>query len=192
MRNISAIIGSVAAAAVLTAGAAAADEVDFRNCRWNMTKAEVKSAETAALVKEFDQRLVYRDTLAGEQAALHHYFLDNALFLSVLVFDTAKQDLHQSIESYYRVMAQLIDRYGEPTHSEIVVQGGAGGDDPSKTIAAPAETGATLFGQWQTDRTDIVLQLTGDRTETEHTLTYSPRQLTATPLAGAVRQIRGN
>jgi hypothetical protein len=192
MRNIAASIGSAAAVAVFMANAAAADQIDFRNCRWGMGKAEVKSAETAELIKEFDQRLVYQDTLAGEKVAVHHYFLENALFLSVLVFVTQQKKLNESIDSYYRVMEEIIDQYGEPTQSEISVKNDAAKDGPSQIAAADVESGATLFSQWQTARTDIVLQLTGDRYEIQHTLTYSPKQLTAIPPAGAGRQTGDN
>ena len=183
MRNIHAIIVTVVIFTMLSVTSAACDEYDFRNSRWGMNKAEVKATETGSLIKEFDQSLIYQDTLAEETVAIHYYFLENALFLGVYVFDAQYQDANDHIDAYYRIVSVINERHGEPTDSEIVWENDTYKADPSKHGMAVAKADSTFFSRWETDSTDILLRLAGDNYEIEHTLTYSSKTLYNNPIA---------
>ena len=188
MKNIPVIIVSVVIFTMLSVTSAACDEIDFRNSRWGMSKAEVKAAETGELIREFDESLIYQDTLDGETVAVHYYFLDNSLFLGVYVFDAQYKDLNDYIDAYNRIVSVINDRHGEPTTSEIVWENETYKNDPSKYGKAVAKADSTFFSRWETDSTDILLRLAGDNFEIEHTLTDTSKSLYDNPIAISGRQ----
>lgn len=83
---------------------------DFRNVEYGMSIEEVKEAEGAKLIEEYDNKLIYETVLANLNTKLYYYFGDDGLAEGKIVITDF--DGGNAREIYQEIQGKLIDKYG--------------------------------------------------------------------------------
>lgn len=91
---------------------------DFRKATWGMSPSEVKSSETAKLIQEDSDFIVYETTLAGYKAYAGFIFTNGKLVRATYILKEYHSNDNDYITDYNRLNELLKKKYGEPVEDE--------------------------------------------------------------------------
>jgi len=138
-----------------------AQDANFRDASWGMSKAEVKEAEDKQLLQEKVDVLYYADTMedqqmyviykfAGEEKQLHQ---GQYILQSELTNESQYIDFYKVLESNYR------DQYGSPRVDTTLVQAEKYMGSPSQYSSGLKSGDVRFQTSWDTKETEILMQL---------------------------------
>ena len=90
------------------------DEKDyshFRNTRFGMTMADVKTIEDRKPIKETENTLVYKDVVMGIKVNVFYTFVNKQLFRGVYFITEKYQNENNHIDNYKDLKKALIEKY---------------------------------------------------------------------------------
>ncbi len=159
MRTIAIVITALA---VLFAGAARAEELDFRGARWGMTPDEVRQAEAAPFA-DMEGLLIYRGTIAGVEADVIYLFQDGRLERGVYSIEPV--DSRTVSEDYRKVRSHLLEIHGRPAVEKMNLEEDEADenldpDDPDDLLVLVLNRTAEPMTYWETETTEIYFRLT--------------------------------
>jgi len=134
----------------------------FRNVDWGMSVDEVKRSESGKPVHEQDSILMYNVSLSGMDASCGYLFTNGNLFRGVYTFNLKHTNENDYIADYDKIKAMMIDKHGKPKQDEVNWKNDRYKTDPQKYGFAVSLGHLVYFATWETEDTNIVLELTGD------------------------------
>lgn len=154
-----------------------AEEYDFRNVNWGMSREEVKSIETADDFLELeDGAYTYKATVASLDSYLIYDFVENKLASSAYMFLVEHSNENLYIEDFYDLKTLLIKKYGEPAFNIINWDNDLYKDSEQDYGFAVSIGHLEYFTRWETDKTTIKLQLGGDNYDILLSLIYISKE----------------
>ncbi len=89
------------------------EDADFRNVMWGMTREQVKENESAQLVDDDSNVLIYQEILLNSPVKLMYFFTDNDQ-LETAEYKFNEQNPEELFNIYLSAKESLIEKYGEP------------------------------------------------------------------------------
>lgn len=152
-------------------------EVDFRNTRWGMTRAEVKKVENAKFLTD-DKFLIYNTLLNNINTLIYYYFNENGLlYFAVYSLQPKHSNDNFHINDFNNLESLLIDKYGDPISNDIIWDYDLFKDDPQYWGFAVSKGYLSYRSFWETDRSRIMHFLIGENNEIKHVIMYSSPEL---------------
>jgi len=139
------------------------DGFEFRNTRWGMTLAEVKSSEASAPSEEKPDLIIYKEQYLGMPSTLGYVFIDGKLVKAGYLISDIYEDPEDYIKSYENIKWALINDFGPPTLDEMRWL------DEEKTDQTDASGKAVCRGdvlyksEWMAGDTLVTLLFEGDQ-----------------------------
>jgi len=138
----------------------------FRKTYWGMSKDSVRKTEDEKPFKDEGGLLAYTTTVAKRKMLVAYYFtaagqLAKARY-AVLEEHTNKNDF---VEDYLELKANLVAKYGQPASDTTDWKNDLYKDDEAQHGFAVSLGHLTYDATWETNTTDIDLQLFGDNFE---------------------------
>jgi hypothetical protein len=172
-----------------------ANQPDFRQAAWGMSRAQVLATETAppSEIRESSGEWIVRyDSIRwGEQACRAIYiFANDKLVRAKYVFDAEHGDPNDFIRDYRAIEPLLHEKYGKPVSERAFWSDDALQDEPksyleqdraastdilpSDKFAGPAISAGhlKLYTRWRGDRTKISHGLTGEDSRITHQIEF--------------------
>lgn len=151
------LVSLVALVTVLPAAA------QVRGTTWGMTRAEVKSAETAELLGEQNGRVFFKDQISGITMSVMYSFTDAGLWQIALQTMEKHTNDNQYILEFEELKRLLTAKYGEPYEAQDSWKGGQ-----SVYKSRPEHHGQAISmgylvkgAKWRTEDTEIGLIVHG-------------------------------
>ena len=91
---------------------------DFRHVRWGMSVEDVKKRESASLVGEDEESLLYTGILDGQKVAITYLFVDDKLWRGVYSLDENFSNDNKYVDTYSSFVDMLKEKYGKPIKEE--------------------------------------------------------------------------
>jgi len=150
---------------------------DFRNANWGMTYSQVKSSESAKLVKESSDLLAYQTTLADFDAFVLYIFAGGKLTRTQYKIIETHTNKNDYISDYNTLKELLQKKYGNTTGDEKIWKNELYKDDLSEWGFAVSLGHLVYYATWKTAKTDVILSLSGENYEIETVIEYSSTEL---------------
>jgi hypothetical protein len=154
-----------------------ADEYDFRDTKWGMTRAQVKASEKGEPIHDEDRLLVYKGKILDKSCDIVYIFVDNKLIRAKYFLTVEHTYKNKYIQDYDDLKSALINKYGKPVDDRISWQNDLYKNDPSNWGMAVAVGHVSYFSKWETETTEILNVLMGDNYEISSGIEYSSRKL---------------
>lgn len=87
---------------------------DFRHARWGMSMEDVKKRESASLVGEDEESLLYAGLLDGQKVVITYAFVDDKLWRGVYSLDENFSNDNRYVDIYSKFIDMLKEKYGKP------------------------------------------------------------------------------
>ena len=174
MKRLWLVLSAVVLLASLAFAKNTADAPDFRNVVWGMTQAEVIRAETAATLDEQgDDYLWYKDvTIDGKKCALLYLFKSGRLNGAGYFFVHKHTNLNDFIDDFQSIKSLLTKKYGAPASDDVIWKNDLFKDDYQNWGSAIAMGHLVYRAAWETERTLLILSLSGDNYEIDMLIGY--------------------
>lgn len=153
-----------------------AEDYDFRNTNWGMSKEEVVEIETAEYAGEDGDLLFYTDDVAGLDTILFYEYLDNKLVSGGYVFDENYINQNNHIDDYKKVKELLAKKYGEPVIDRQRWLNDLYKGDTQNYGTALSVGHLAYMSKWEAESTDITMMLRGENFEVNLTLYYKSKE----------------
>lgn len=140
-----------------------AQDYDFRQTRWGMSKLQVKNSENSQPLFDKKGELTYSVKIAGINAFAAYYFVDSILVKSAYVFEQNYSNRNDYIRDYKKVKDILTRKYGDPIMDETVWRNDLYRDDPQDYGFAISIGHLVYRSKWITPNTEIKLVLHGNK-----------------------------
>ncbi|GIQ71491.1 copper amine oxidase N-terminal domain-containing protein [Xylanibacillus composti] len=141
---------------------ATTDGTDFRNMKWGMSLEEVKTnEENAFLLLEKSDELLYEITVEQKSYALQYKFKENRLVEGLYLVSDLTNDNVAYMEEFIQLRDLLTDIYGESPFSTAVWTNEEYKYQPDKWEIAAENGDMSIFNQWETPTSSIILALHG-------------------------------
>ena len=150
---------------LMTIGASTVAQHDFRNVKWGMSRASVKSTETCKLAQDEGQRIIYECPLADLKAKLMYTFTSSDKLMRTKYFLTPEyMNMNFFIRDYRMFQDLLTQKYGKAASTSVVTV--------NKATIAENEWAANLLAgnlrletKWAMDKMEVFLTLSklGDK-----------------------------
>lgn len=154
---------------------------DFRNAAWGMTKDEVEAVETAELIVDKDDLVIYRDQV-GRYADVDtgYSFVGNKLTKGTYMFSENHDEKSSPIEDFYQIKEELGAIYGKPTMEGSDWLNERKYNVPEDQLVAMVAKGDLVyFSRWSTDTTEVDFGLYGKNGEINMILSYASKEFAA-------------
>jgi hypothetical protein len=184
----------------LVTGLAAAPPAHFRQARWGMSEAEVRSAEgkTPSGVSQGESGMILRyDAVSAAGLAAHavYIFASGKLVRAKYVFDKEHTELNDFIADFRAVEPVLREWHGKPTNERAIWEDDSTQLEPKSYLDQDRATPSSilpsdplvglavalghlrLFTQWQDASTKITHALTGEDSRIVHQIEYKSVEL---------------
>ncbi len=149
----------------------------FRKILWGMSQEEVKKTETYEIVKESDDVLAYKDTVAGLDALVLYIFAGERLVRAKYVFVERHSNKNDFIADYKKLGGTLITKYGQPVDNDTTWKDKLYRDDPEDWGTAIAVGHLVMSEKWETADTKIFHIIYGDNFQISHVVEYTSKAL---------------
>lgn len=151
---------------------------DFRQAKWGMPPGAVKKAETFTLLNEEKDALAYRGRAHGRDCVALYIFAKGRLAAGRYLFERAPGAQTPLLDDFDALLDTLTDLYGAPSGGVSQLwRAGAKSGDQSRWGEAVAFGELALSAAWQTERTEILLALTGGGGQARLAVEYSSAAL---------------
>lgn len=146
---------------------AEANTPDFRNVTWGMSQEEVMNAETVGEPKEQDaDALLYGDiTIDSKECELLYSFKSDHLVGSAYFFKNEHTNLNDYIDDFQSIKSLLNKKYGESVSDDVIWKNDLFKDNYQSWGTAISMDHLVYRTEWQTERTKVLLILSGDNYE---------------------------
>lgn len=136
---------------------AARENTDFRTACWGDNRETVKKYETAEVMGDTDDDLIYEGSVLGFSTNIIYQFDGDSLWMGAYSFTDTYSNPGQYISQYESIKKQLKKKYGKPKSDEVIPLA------EQSLIDAAGEGQALEFGYvtykavWKKGDTDITL-----------------------------------
>ena len=162
---------------------------DFRQIRWGMSRDQVKASEATPPLVSNNEMIGFKTEVAGKEANCMYGLVDDKVALGMYQL----QDLHSNKNDYFEDFAQfkkiLAEKYGTPKVDEVEWKKKTYKDDPEDWGLAVSIGDLIYRAKWETDRTNILLILYGDKYDVTLMVRYDSKEFR--PLFDEARKKKG-
>ena len=151
----------------------------FRQAKWGMSMKEVQALFPKAQKSKGGSFLVLQNqTVAGHEGYFQLQFTHNRFdFVAIVLTEKFVNDM-KYVERFWELKELLGKKYGEPTKDKRYRTDDLFTD--TNQLGMAVKTGGLAFvTEWQSEKTEIELSLTGENYKTETKLIYMSRELDA-------------
>ena len=160
---------------------------DFRQAMWGMAPEAVRKTETFTPINEEQDALAYRGRAHGRDCVALYIFAKGRLAAGRYLFERAQGAHGSLLDDFDALLDTLTELYGAPGGGVSQRwRAGANSGDRSRWSEAVALGDLALSASWQTERSEIILALTGGGGQARLAVEYSSAALDA-----AMEAIRG-
>ncbi|MFV0520125.1 MAG: hypothetical protein ACK5LY_07605 [Lachnospirales bacterium] len=151
------------------------ENTTFRNTVWGDSIEDVKKYETAELLEENTDALVFEDIILGRDMYVIYYFNNDKLTNSVYGLKNELSNGGQYLQQYNNFKESLIEIYGEPKED------GTQKFKDDDSIAYAGESDALEFGylayfsRWENESTLIQMGLFYENFDPQFVISYSDK-----------------
>lgn len=150
-----------------------AEEFDFRNVNWGMTKEEVKTNESATLYHTTEDLIIYEVDLNSYDFGLGYIFYDNKLIRAKYMLNETILDSKKYISIKDEFLILLNDIYGKPDKEDVIWFDDTYKGDYTDYGTAVSVGDLSYFYTWNEDKATITLGLYGDNYEVSFMIEYA-------------------
>ncbi|OBQ55249.1 hypothetical protein [Halodesulfovibrio spirochaetisodalis] len=144
----------------------------FRKTNWGMTKQEVKQSETANLVTELGDALMFEDYLLQREYEIIYVFVKNKLVRAKYVLKDKYSNENMYLFAYREMSNVLTKKYGTPIGDEKFWSNSLYKDDIEKHGFAVSIGHLLQYQEWVLPETDISLNMQGNNYEVRCAVEY--------------------
>lgn len=152
-------------------------QTDFRKAKWGMSKLQIKKIESAELVAEAEDVILYSSKLASLETDVGYSFVGGKLIVGSYRLTEKHTNKNDYIRDYETLKGLLTKKYGSPIVDKITWKNDLYKGDIQDYGMAISIGHLTYFCKWTTDRTEIIFVLYGDNYEVSNALKYSSIEL---------------
>lgn len=146
---------------------------DFRNCKWGMSKDEVKKYESdIEIVDESEDEIKAKVEIDNTDFLAAYYFNDDKLEQVTMVSMEEHSNENLYIDDYEDFQELITEKYGEPETDENIWSDDLYKDDTDDWGFAISLGDLIMVSRWYTDTTEVGLTLTGDNYEIAFGIIY--------------------
>lgn len=139
---------------------------DFRNCKWGMTKEDVKKYESdIEIIEEKEDEIQAKAEINNTTFLIGYYFNNDKLEQVFMASMEEHSNENLYIDDYESFQELISKKYGEPKQDEQIWSDDLYKDKPSDWGFAISLGDLTMVSQWFTNTTEIGLTLSGDNYE---------------------------
>lgn len=135
---------------------------EFRKVDFGATLKDVKKAETAEMVLQESNRLVYYVSVTEKDALAIYYFTDEVCYGGGYLFMEKYNEPQDYIDDYYAMKTNLITLYGEPDEDNLIWYTDLFKDQPDFYGLAVESDWLAFQSKWNTNEISILMTLKGD------------------------------
>jgi tetratricopeptide (TPR) repeat protein len=147
----------------------------FRETKWGASRAEVAAVEGEPVDSEED-RLVYAGSLAGKDVLIAFRFVDDQLTTGNYLLTEKYTFDNQYIDDFKMFKELLAEKYGIPAEDRVEWENDLYRNDPGNWGQAVSIGHVTYLARWVTDKTDIVIVLSGKNFDCSLGISYFSRE----------------
>ncbi len=149
----------------------------FRKTRWGMTKKQVKANESLKPTGESDALIAYGGSIANmANTSISYIFADGKLVEGFYRFNAKHTNKNDNISNYKKLKEILTRKYGEPTKDDVIWNKSIYRDNPEHWGMAVSMGHLEYRADWETERTEITLDLFGDNFNVEFGTLYVSKE----------------
>ncbi|WP_342414975.1 hypothetical protein NST83_16685 [Paenibacillus sp. FSL R10-2782] len=152
-------------------------KISFRNVGWGMSKEQVKASEDMKVEEEDQESIAYYSKILGLESGLMYFFVDDQLVRAGYLVTEKHTNKNDYIENYNDLKKSLTEKYGKPSSDDTLWKGELYKDTPSQWGMAVATGELHYQAAWETEDTEILLDLQGDNFEPQLSLLYDSKEL---------------
>ena len=151
------------------------DNAAFRKAIWGSSKEDIKKLETNEIAHESDDAIFYKTSIWGLDCSAIYIFADNKLVRGRYYFTPDHTNKTDFIDDFKKMKSLLTEKYGDPIDDQQIWKNDLYKDDPDNWGMAVATGEMYCFANWETESTDISIQLWGDNFEIKHIIDYTSK-----------------
>ena len=149
----------------------------FRKARWGLSKEQVKGLESAEAEYESDDGLGYAGNIVGLDCLILYIFVQNQLVRAKYVIAEKHSNKNDYIDDFKALKRALIKKYGKPESDETYWSQDLFKDEPQRWGLAISVGQMSMYTNWATEETAIILALAGDNAKVKLGIEYTSVKL---------------
>jgi hypothetical protein len=158
-----------------------AQEFDFRQANWGMSKAEVRAVEKQESIDEdiggVQEIIAYNAKIASFDSYLGYVFVKNKLSGAGYYIQQEHVNKNDYIDDYNKLKDLLTQKYGKPAIDEVLWKNPLYKDQKEDWGFAISVGDLVYIAFWDTPSTEISLSLEGDNYEINFYIRYVSKEL---------------
>ncbi|MGE4412433.1 MAG: hypothetical protein AB7E45_01890 [Candidatus Caldatribacteriota bacterium] len=158
-----------------------AQEYDFRQVKWGMSKEDVKEIEDRDIVYEdvggTQELILYADQISKFDCFVSYLFVQDKLASAGYYINEEHTNKNTYIDDYEKLKELLSKKYGQPIKDNIIWKDDLYKDNKKDWGLAISIADLVYSSCWETPTTDIELILTGDNYKIELVIKYVSKEL---------------
>ena len=151
-----------------------ASEFDFRQVNWGITKQQTMSIENSQLILDDNDVIFYKTNILNKDCILSYEFHEDKLINAMYQFKIQHKDKNQYITDFLTIRDSLIQKYGQPTNSEIIWLNNLYRNEPENLGLAISMGHVKYKTHWENNITEIMLDLYGHNFNIDIGVVYNP------------------
>lgn len=158
----------------------------FRKTTWGMSRAEVKSAESANFGGEDKYNMAYLSKVASLRTTIVYVFSDDKLTSGKYVFQEQHPNKSDYITDFKNIKAKLTEKYGAPIEDR---EAWKNNQKTTEDLGEALNAGQlAYYAKWDTANSLISLAVYGSQNRVYHILEYGPKAAPAPAATPAAEQ----
>lgn len=146
---------------------------DFRTSKWGDSKAQVLVSEKTKPSEITDDGVHYTNkSLLSRPCDYSYSFKDGKLYAGLYILNSIYINSNNYISEYEKLKESIITKYGKPYTDELEWNNDRYKNNPDHYGLAVSSGYLKYKSTWKTDRTIIVLMLTGENFKLYNTISY--------------------
>lgn len=146
---------------------------DFRSCKWGDSKAQILASENTNPSEITDSGVHYSNkSLLSRPCDYSYSFKDGKLYAGIYIINSVYINSNNYISEYEKLKESIITKYGKPYTDELEWNNDRYKNNPDHYGLAVSLGYLKYKSTWRTDRTIIVLMLTGENFKLYNTISY--------------------
>ena len=144
----------------------------FRQTTWGMSKDEVKNSEKLKLISGGPNRLLYRGIVYSMVTLVVYKFSKGKLSSGTYIFEEEHSNKNDYIDYYAKVKSSLVQMYDTPKEDRTDWKKDTFRNSPQNWGTAISVGFLEYLTYWETNKTKILLSLSGENYEIKFFLSY--------------------